>query len=242
MSAARGPRPGTRARRFQRTGSRNIPAELHQDGEFAATAQSGPARFELLAHELHDSIAAQLGFLAFEARRIESLICETGEAAPLMTEMRTVLGRLQKQVRELITGARIGMQGLSLRDTLADAVQEFSRHSGIVFELDNRLAPGVLPADHELQVLQVVREALANVVRHSHATQVRIELRQFLAACQVVVEDNGIGMNTHQTPSLQGHYGLDIMRERALAIGATLAIGSVTPSGVRMTLRIPVRC
>ena len=201
---------------------------------------SDTSRYEVLAHELHDSVAQQLGFLAFQARRIETLLEKPSRAAPLVAELRSVLSRVQKQVRELITGARIGMQGRTLREALADAVDEFSRRSSIIFELDNRLPDQTLAPDSELQVLQIVREALANVVRHSQARQVRIELRPVPGQKVVVmVEDDGIGMDPGAAPGPGEHYGLAIMRERAGAIGATLTIEAPPLRGARIVLCAP---
>jgi len=223
-------------------------------GQAVAPPGSGPAvqaceaydsdhlRCALLARELHDSVAQQLGFLAFQASTLESLLAGEGVAVGMVCEMRGVLGHLQKQVRELITGARIGMQGRSLRETLADAVNEFSRHSGIVFELDNRWAAGLLAVEHELQVLHIVREALANVVRHSHATQVRVALTEDADASGglcVLVEDNGTGLRSVCPGDNPGHYGLSIMLERAESLRAVLAFESVPAGGLRITLRIP---
>jgi two-component system nitrate/nitrite sensor histidine kinase NarX len=103
---------------------------------------------------------------------------------------------LQRQVRELITSARLTMDGRSLRQALADSVAEFSRRCIIVFELDNRLADDALSPETELQILQIMREALANAVRHSHARHVRIELRQTQdGEVSVSVEDDGIGLS-----------------------------------------------
>ena len=88
----------------------------------------------------------------------------------MLQELCGGLSQLQRQVRELITSARLTMDGRSLRQALADSVAEFSRRCIIVFELDNRLADDALGPETELQILQIIREALANAVRHSHAT------------------------------------------------------------------------
>ena len=228
--------------------TRSLPAEAHAraaagpGADANADRQSDPLRCELLAHELHDSVAQQLGFLAFQARAVESLLKGEGAAAGMVSEMRSVLGRLQKQVRELIAGARIGMEGRSLREALADAVHEFSRHSGIVFELDNRWGAASLGVGQELQVLHIVREALANVVRHSHATQVHVTLTEEAVAPKALlvrVEDNGTGLVAGPSGEIPGHYGLSIMRERAVSLGATLAFDAVPTGGLRIALRIP---
>lgn len=83
--------------------------------------------------------------------------------------------------------------------------------------------------------MQIIREALANAVRHSHARHVRIELRQNQDGdVSVTVEDDGIGLE----PGIveDNHFGLAIIRERAASIGARLSIEAIRPHGVRVHL------
>ena len=192
-------------------------------------------RHGALARELHDSVAQQLGYLSFQASLLQSQLGVPAQAAEVLQELRGGLSQLQRQVRELITSARLTMDGRSLRQALADSVAEFSRRCIIVFELDNRLADDALGAETELQVLQIIREALANAVRHSHARHVRIELRQDQdGAVSVSVEDDGIGLSP--ASGEDNHFGLAIIRERAASIGARLAIEAIRPHGVRVHL------
>jgi len=190
-----------------------------------------------LARELHDSVAQQLGYLSFQASLMQARLGEPEQAAVLLTELRGGLSQLQRQVRELITSARLTMDGRSLRQALADSVAEFSRRCIIVFELDNRLSEDALYPETELQILQIIREALANVVRHSHARHVRIELRQTQQGeISVTVEDDGIGLSPASVE--ENHYGLAIIRERASTIGAQLSIETIRPHGARVHLSL----
>lgn len=193
------------------------------------------SRHGALARELHDSVAQQLGYLSFQARMLQSQMGEPAQANAAFQELCGGLSQLQRQVRELITSARLTMDGRSLRQALADSVAEFSRRCIIVFELDNRLADDALNPETELQILQIIREALANAVRHSHARHVRIELRQSQdGETSVSVEDDGIGLRP--ASGEDNHFGLAIIRERAASIGARLTIEAIRPHGVRVHL------
>jgi two-component system nitrate/nitrite sensor histidine kinase NarX len=193
------------------------------------------SRHGALARELHDSVAQQLGYLSFQARLLQSQLGEPEQASTALQELCGGLSQLQRQVRELITSARLTMDGRSLRQALADSVAEFSRRCIIVFELDNRLADDALSPETELQILQIIREALANAVRHSHARHVRIELRQGQDGdTSVSVEDDGIGLSP--ASGEENHFGLAIIRERAASIGARLSIEAIRPHGVRVHL------
>lgn len=193
------------------------------------------SRHGALARELHDSVAQQLGYLSFQAHGLQSQLGEPARASASLQDLCAGLSQLQRQVRELITSARLTMDGRSLRQALADSVAEFSRRCIIVFELDNRLADDALNPETELQILQIIREALANAVRHSHARHVRIELRQTQDGdASVSVEDDGIGLSP--ACGEDNHFGLAIIRERAASIGARLSIEAIRPHGVRVHL------
>jgi len=197
------------------------------------------SRHGALARELHDSVAQQLGYLSFQAHGLQSQLGEPEQASAGLQDLCAGLSQLQRQVRELITSARLTMDGRSLRQALADSVAEFSRRCIIVFELDNRLADDALSPGTELQILQIIREALANAVRHSHARHVRIELRQNQDGdVSISVEDDGIGLSPASGEA--NHFGLAIIRERAANIGARLTIEAIRPHGVRVHLGL--RC
>lgn len=192
----------------------------------------------VLARELHDSVAQQLGYLQIRASRLQELLDDPQQrdsAALMLDDLRDTLQALQRQVRELIGSARLTMNGRSLRQALEASVAEFSRCSSCVFSLDNRLPGNCLPEHGEVQVLQIVREALANVVRHSHARQVWIRLWPVGDGIAVEVRDNGVGLPRELPGS--GHFGLCIMRERATAIAAELSVEALVTGGTRVFLQ-----
>lgn len=202
------------------------PADAH---ERDAVNQS-----EALTRELHDSVAQQLGFMSFLVARLQQ---QDATGNPLLAELRTMTTRLQRQVRELITCARLTLDGHSLQQALADSVAEFSRRCDVVFELDNRVPDLRIDPRIALHILQIVREALSNVVRHAQAGHAWITLRTDGDGLQVSVVDDGIGLS--EGAADVNHYGLDILRERAAAIGGCIAIERGAFGGTRVVLFVP---
>jgi signal transduction histidine kinase len=93
----------------------------------------------------------------------------------------------------------------------------------------------------ENEVLRIAQEALANVVRHSQATRVTVDLRYHPNELTLTVADNGIGFQTSDaTLSAKGHFGLQGMRERAEQIAATLSVESSPQSGTKVILHVPL--
>ncbi|MBE7373699.1 sensor histidine kinase [Pseudomonas lopnurensis] len=191
----------------------------------------------MLSRELHDTVAQQLSYLQIRASRIQALLATSEQpcaAKPMLDELRATLQLLHRQVRELIASARLTMDGRTLNEAVQASVDEFARCSSCVFELDNRIPAGLITPEAELQVLQIIREALANVVRHSHARRVQVSLLARPGGVEVRVEDDGIGL-PDELPET-GHFGLRIMRERAAGIDARLEFGKGTPRGTCVRL------
>ncbi|MBS0341613.1 MAG: hypothetical protein JSS56_13885 [Proteobacteria bacterium] len=89
-----------------------------------------------------------------------------------------------------------------------------------------------------LDFLRVLQEALANVIKHSGARQVRVRIAAERCALQLEVHDDGRGFTaqTAQNTSPVAGMGLASMRTRARRLDGELAIDS-GPSGTRLTLR-----
>jgi two-component system sensor histidine kinase UhpB len=90
--------------------------------------------------------------------------------------------------------------------------------------------------EEELVIYRVAQEAMTNIARHADARSARLELRSSDEALVLVVGDDGRGLPGGATASSQGIRG---MRERAMLVGATLAIDSGPARGTVVELTIP---
>jgi signal transduction histidine kinase len=93
-----------------------------------------------------------------------------------------------------------------------------------VDELNSRQGPVVratiedcqdLPHEVETAFYRIAQEALRNVVRHSHADEVQLELRREHEDLVMQVIDDGVGFDPSAVTPNEAHFGLLIMRERA---------------------------
>ena len=122
-------------------------------------------------------------------------------------------------------------------DLLRATVDEYAARGGLQVELDSRLDDGMLNPNQEVHVLQIVREALANVLRHAAASRVRVSLGGTAAGDVVVgIEDDGIGLGSAAADT-RHHHGMAIMRERARGLGGRLDVGARAGGGTRVMLQ-----
>ena len=89
----------------------------------------------------------------------------------------------------------------------------------------------------ENTIYRVFHEALLNVIKHSHATHVSVDLREDGKYLTLEVTDDGIGFNC--AAMSEGPGGLVCMRRRTELLGGTFSISSQPEKGTTVTSRLP---
>ena len=90
------------------------------------------------------------------------------------------------------------------------------------------------------EIYKIAAEALRNAFHHARARQVEVEIR-YDDEFRLRVRDDGKGIDAAvlSSHSLEGHYGLRGMRERATLIKGKLAVWSEVNGGTEVELRVP---
>ena len=187
-----------------------------------------------LAREIHDGIAqevAGLGFLVDDALR------ETNEPAA-----RTSLERIREELTRIVTELRLSIYdlrsevGAGIGEALSTHVRSVGAEAGMTVHLvldedESRLPPGVAP-----EILRIAQEAVANARRHAQARTLWVTYRVTEGGAFLRVADDGRGI-----PEGRGRpdsFGLQIMRERAARIGASLTVKRRSPNGTVVELSL----
>jgi signal transduction histidine kinase len=190
-----------------------------------------------LAHDLHDGLGGML------IGNIAEL-----EQAPENMPSRAVLDmmkELRDDLRLIIDTASAQHYGKhSLAELLAPLRHRMSR----MFEvrgIESRwraddLENTYLITTHSLDLLRVLQEALANVLKHSGAQHVDIDLIEKNGTLHLEVSDDGVGLKS--TSESNSGTGLRSMQIRARRLGAALSVGSETGGTVvRLSMPLPAK-
>jgi PAS domain S-box-containing protein len=118
-------------------------------------------------------------------------------------------------------------------------LEEMRSDSGIGYRLDYRLSARP-PDSTALLIYRNVREALANVRRHSRASTVSVELLTVEDGYLVRVADDGVGYDPADIEDRPGHLGLVLMRERAELAGGWCRIESSPGAGTTVEFWVPL--
>jgi signal transduction histidine kinase len=188
-----------------------------------------------LAREIHDGLAQHLAFLKMRVawlKRAPATV-DSGE----LEDIEGVLGTALAEARQAITTLRSGPEAATAVEAIAGYAEEFGRVSGLTVSVEREPElPDVGPRSR-VELLRIIQEALNNVRKHARADCVRVTLGRELDGLVVRVIDDGSGFNPAEEK--EGHFGTEIMRERAESIGGALTITSSPGSGTDVSIWVP---
>lgn len=194
----------------------------------------------LVAQGLHDSIAQGLNFLKLQVQMLSDSVKRNARDETLegIAMIEAGLKESYDDVRELLTNFRIKLGDGDLAEALNIAVNRFSKQTSVPVHLLIKDTGAPLPAEQQLQVLFIVQEALSNIRKHAQATRIDIGLHNS-EDFELFVQDDGKGFDMHdQQQRNEQQVGLNIMRERAARLGASLSVDSSPGKGTRISLHL----
>ena len=194
-----------------------------------------------IAREIHDTLAQNFVGISIQLQLAEQFLA-TNNTAGITDQLQQTRALVQEglnDARQSIWELRASVAQDSLPTRISRAAERAKRN-GIA---DRVTIGGIyrpLDASVEKEVLRIAQEALANVARHAHATEVHVELRYESDRLLLSVVDNGTGFDPDAVSSTGDHFGLEGMRERAAGLAATLSITSAPGGGTTLRLMLPL--
>ncbi|MFJ2298541.1 sensor histidine kinase [Oerskovia paurometabola] len=180
-----------------------------------------------IARDLHDLASHGLGLITVRAASARTVPGPDGDAerAQALADIERAGRDATTELRRMLAVLRSPGDDAPLRpaETLDDLPQivESARTAGLDVTLDTEDV--TVSAGVGLGICSVVREALANVLRHAGPTRVRVVLSRRSTGLRLVVEDDGPAPGWAPRPG--AGVGLVGLRERVVALGGSLASG-----------------
>jgi signal transduction histidine kinase len=218
--------------------AREIGAGFDRQSTLALVRESAVVRMrDAVARDLHDTIAQSLAGAAMRLEGLRSWIAGGGDPELEIQSIRTALKGEQTQVRAMIDRLRRGESVLpdtaaqaTIEPLLADLASYWGIEAGLAPGSGEVSVPGWLA--HELR--QLVREGVANAVRHGGAQMVTVGLEAKGNALLVTIADNGSGIDAYAA----GRRPRSIS-ERIAQLGGVLAIETGS-GGTTLRFRLPL--
>jgi signal transduction histidine kinase len=192
-----------------------------------------------IARELHDTLEQELVGITMQL----DLAVDCFRQAPPVAFR--ALDTARKMSRHGMMEARRSVWDLrcdlleqgDLPSALGQIVSPLAPGDGDRIDVEVSGTPIRLPGKIEMNILRIGQEAVANAIKHGHASQVQIELHYSPEKVILKVSDDGRGFIPDQANS-SGHFGMLDMRERAECLGSHLQIVSAPGRGTHITVEV----
>ena len=191
---------------------------------------------ERIAKDLHDGIIQSIYAVGLSLEDLPEVASDDPAEARIRVDRAIdALHMTIRDIRNFIMGLRPEL--LDQRDLVGSllAMAEEVRLNSLI-EIETAIDPeaaAALPEDARAPIFHITREALSNVVRHSHATRASIVLRRAGSSVRLEVNDNGVGFEPYADRG-PAHQGLANMAGRANRHGGHLSIESTEGAGTRI--------
>ncbi len=197
--------------------------------------QSQEQERQRIAAELHDSVGQDLliikNKLLFES--------ETEVKSSGVKDVIEYISTSLKNVREISRNLRpIQLDQLGLTAALESMLETIAESSRMNFTIRIVDINNTLTKENEINLFRIVQECLNNILKHSGATDVVVEIKKENKILSVIIHDNGIGINLSNEP--QRGFGMSSMKERAHILRGELHIDSRQGEGTKIRLTVPI--
>jgi PAS domain S-box-containing protein len=200
-----------------------------------------------IAREIHDVLGSSLTGLKWDLEAISKTLSRTGDGEGFEA-VRNRIPVMSKQIDSTIDVVRRISSELrpSVLDDLGLAAaiewqsQQFQQRTGIVCQCESTFDPQDLGRERATAVFRIFQEVLTNVLRHSQATRVVVEMSANDDVFSLKVDDNGRGITEAQVnnPASLGLLGI---RERAHLIGGEVSVTGKNGEGTAVIVRLPLK-
>ena len=194
---------------------------------------------ERIAKELHDGaiqslFAVGMGLEATAAMTVDDEVVQRIDQASQEVD------RVIRDLRNYIFGLRPGiLADRQLDQALREMALDFESKTGIVTAVDIDESTASELSSRAGDLVQLTREALSNIGRHSRAETCSVRLRRDDESAVLVIDDDGTGFESLRTEGGPGN-GLRNIRERAESLGGIASIESKPREGTTITVTLPV--
>ncbi len=196
-----------------------------------------------IARDIHDELGASLTHIVqLSGRAAGDGKGDTGKPGAPSSSIASIAGEAVDHINEIVWANNPEYDTLvDLVAYLREYTATFFEPSGIEvgFEFPGEISESNVTGLFRRGVLLIVKEALHNVLKHSHATQVRFRLVLHAERLEMCITDNGLGFVVGEGRRFGN--GLGSMRSRVEELHGTLAIRSAPGQGTTIDVSVPLQ-
>jgi signal transduction histidine kinase len=191
-----------------------------------------------LAREVHDTLGHQLTVAVVQLEGAQRLITTDPQRAAQMVatvreQVKSGLGELRRIVATLRAAEE---EDAPLLQALHSLINQFQDATSLPVKTNLPAALPTLSIPLRQTIYRATQEALTNIQKHAHASQVTLDLSQQSGWLVLEIGDNGCGIQ----PGGKEGFGLKGLKERAALLNGTFEIRPNAGGGTRFTFSAPL--
>jgi signal transduction histidine kinase len=212
---------------------------------FRRVVAAQEAERQRIARDLHDETGQALTAIGLGLRGLESrLLRNPKQAATTLRELQLLTADSLKELQRLMTDLRPShLDDLGLPAALRWYAGRIQERYPLVVKVDFSGSEQPLDDAAKIATFRIVQEALNNIIKHSAAKNVQIDLAFEEKGMRVKVRDDGCGFDLDHLKQVQNSsrpaLGLAGMQERAVLLGGNVYIQSHPGQGTLIEALIP---
>lgn len=195
-----------------------------------------------IAQDLHDRLGSMLSMVKLHFKSVEENIQAIRETNLVMySKANNLLDEACEEVRKIANDLNSGVLNKFGLIPALKSLQESIKGTGqLNIEVldfgfdDNRLEYAI-----EINLYRIIQELISNILKHSKASEVTIQLIKKENRLNIVVEDNGLGFDVNQIKNKKG-MGLKNIESRVDSLKGEFNIDSGKGAGTTITIEIPL--
>jgi signal transduction histidine kinase len=179
-----------------------------------------------IGRELHDGIAQEIvGIkLAMQQQKADPIL--VNELSRISLDIRNISHELMPQT----------LKDYGLKVAIEDVCQKILAPSGIYYEIASTLSEVRMVNKIEITLYRIFQELVHNIIKHSGATEVLIQLRKMNTHVLLMVEDNGKGITHNKKTGI----GISNLKSRVQLVDGNLQYESSENEGTTAIVRVPI--
>ncbi|MCF1426850.1 MAG: nitrate/nitrite two-component system sensor histidine kinase NarQ [Shewanella sp.] len=195
----------------------------------------------IIARELHDSLGQLLSFLKIQISLLRKSLEKANANARVKQQMNEInegINTAYAQLRELLSTFRLTTKEPNLRRAIEAMLDQLRAKTEVIITLDYKLPGTLLSANQHIHILQLIREATLNAIKHANASQINIQCQlENDGMLHIRICDNGIGLD--HIKERDQHFGISIMHERASKLAGVVEFAGNAEGGTTVDLCFP---
>jgi PAS domain S-box-containing protein len=194
-----------------------------------------------LAKEIHDEFGQNLAALRLNAAWLKTNIKDKSlKVEERLNEQLSISEDAINTSRAIYNSLHPSMlDEIGLESAIQWHTKTFLKSSNIISSIHANIEYEKFSKEINLGLFRIFQDSLTNVVLHSNATRVVIDIYKMNGTLIMRVKDNGIGFDVNNVNIMSSH-GLLIMRERAYAMSGSISIISTSENGTQLEVRVPL--